>query len=130
MGRKSAYVGESAKDRSINLMDKFIKRSDNKKQVIQNLPARRKDITVPINLWPFKDQIEYYENRTQSDIFNESYSAYSTWYGIVKQQSGVYHRTFDEFITARNLKQTLIEMWEQKTLPKDAVYQLRKLGVY
>jgi hypothetical protein len=130
MGRKSAYVGESAKDRSINLMDKFIKRSDNKKQVQPNLPARRKDPNVPIDLWPFEDQIEYYNNRSSAEIFNESYSAYSTWYSTVKQQSGVYHRTFDEFITARDLKPSLVEMWEQKTLPKDAVYQLRKLGVY
>jgi hypothetical protein len=130
MGKKSAYTGESAKDRSINLMDKFIKRNDNKNQQKTILPARRKDPNVPVNLWPFKDQIEYYDSRTSADAFDESYAAYSTWYSTVKQKSGVYHRTFDEFITARDLKPTLVEMWEQKTMPKDAVYQLRKLGVY
>ena len=130
MSKKSVYVGESAKDRSINLMDKFIKRSDNKKQVQQNLPGRRKDPSIPVNLWPTKDQVEYYNNRSSADIFDEKYSAYSTWYSIVKQQSGVYHRTFDEFVTARDMKPLMVTMWEQKTLPKDAVYQLRKLGVY
>jgi len=130
MGRKSVYVGESAKDRSINLMDKFIKKSDSKNQLVKNLPARRKDPNIPIDLWPEKDQIEYYENRSPSDIFDEIYSAYSTWYSTVKQQSGVYHRTFDEFISARDLKPTLYTLWQEKTMPKDAVYQLRKLGVY
>jgi len=130
MSKKSVYTGESAKDRSINLMDKFIKRSDSKKQLQQNLPARRKDPSIPVNLWPTKDQVEYYNNRSAADKFDENYSAYSTWYSTVKQQSGVYHRTFDEFVTDRDMKPLMVDMWEQKTMPKDAVYQLKKLGVY
>jgi len=130
MSKKSVYTGESAKDRSINLMDKFIKRSDSKKQLQPNLPARRKDPSIPVNLWPTKDQVEYYNNRSAADKFDENYSAYSTWYSTVKQQSGVYHRTFDEFVTDRDMKPLMVDMWEQKTMPKDAVYQLKKLGVY
>jgi len=130
MGRKAAYTGESASDRATNIMDKFIKRNNNKNQVLQNSTARQKDPNVPINLWPFKDQIEYYNNRSAADIFDESYSSYSTWYTIVRKKSGIYHRTFDEFIAFRNLKPALREMWEQKTEPNDTVYQLKKLGVY
>jgi hypothetical protein len=65
MGRKAAYTGESASDRATNIMDKFIKRNNNKNQVLQNSTARQKDPNVPINLWPFKDQIEYYNNNRE-----------------------------------------------------------------
>ena len=58
MGKKSVYSGESAKDRSINIMDKFITRNDNKKKSQPRLPARRKDDNVPLNLWPLQDQLE------------------------------------------------------------------------
>jgi hypothetical protein len=130
MGRKSAYVGESAKDRSINLMDKFIKRSENKNQIVKDLPIRRKDPNIPINLWPVKDQIEYYENRSDAQKFDELYSNYSNWISTVKTSSGIYSRTFDEFITMKNLKPYLQELFQNKTLPKQAVYELRKHGVY
>jgi hypothetical protein len=130
MGRKSAYVGESAKDRSINLMDKFIKRSENKNQIVKDLPIRRKDPNIPINLWPVKDQIEYYENRSDAQKFDELYSNYSNWISTVKTSSGIYSRTFDEFITMKNLKPYLQELFQNKILPKQAVYELRKHGVY
>ena len=128
MGKKSAHTGLSATDKSINLMDKFIKRNENKNQHVKLLPARRKDPNVPINLWPLQDQIDYYANRTDADRFDDDYSSYSTWYSTVKKMSGVYPRTFDEF--TQHLKDYLAELWENKTAPKTAVYELSKRGVY
>jgi hypothetical protein len=128
MGKKAVYSGESAKDRSINLMDKFITRSENKQRHTPRLPGRRKDPNIPVDLWPLKDQFEYWESRTDGDRFNDMYSAYSTWYDAVKTQSGVYHRTFIEFTS--NLKSEMRAMWENKTTPKEAVSLLRKHGVY
>ena len=128
MGKKSAYSGESAKDRSINAMDKFISRNASKRAHEQLLPGRRKDPNSPIDLWPLKDQIEYWVTRTDADRFDEKYSAYSTWYDEVKTRSGVYHATFIDFTS--KLKPEMKRMWETKTTPKDAVAILRKHGVY
>lgn len=128
MGKKSAYSGESAKDRSINIMDKFITRNDNKKKSQPKLPGRRKDPNISIDLWPLKDQLEYWQNRTDADRFIEEYHSYSTWYDAVKTQSGVYSRTFIDFTS--KLKPQMQEMYAHKMYPKDALYELRKLGVY
>jgi len=128
MGRKSAHTGISPKDRSINIMDKFISRNNNKQKNNPIVSGRRKDPNIPVDMWPYKDQIEYWENRTDSDRFNGTYSSYSTWYSEVKAKSGVYHRTFDEFVY--KLREEMKTMWEKKTMPKDAVLELRKFGVY
>lgn len=128
MGRKSAHSGMSPKDRSINLMDKFITRNANREKDKPKLPARRKDKDIPVNIWPLKDQLEYWETRTDADRFDETYSAYSTWYDEVKRRSGVYPQTFLDF-TAK-LKPEMREMWENKIIPKMAVIELRKKGVY
>lgn len=128
MGRKSAHSGMSPKDRSINLMDKFITRNANREKDKPKLPARRKDKDIPVNLWPLKDQIEYWANRTDADRFDEDYSAYSTWYDEVKRRSGVYPQTFLDF-TAK-LKSEMREMWENKMPPRAAILELRKKGVY
>jgi hypothetical protein len=128
MGKKSAYSGESAKDRSINIMDKFITKNENRNKHQQLLPARRKDPNIPVNLWPLKDQLEYYDNLTDADRFDEQYSAYSTWYDTIKKQSGVYHQTFIDF--AGKFKTEMREMWELKMHPKHAIIELRKKGVY
>jgi len=128
MGRKSAHTGISPKDRSINIMDKFISRNNNKQKNSPMVSGRRKDPNIPVDMWPYKDQIEYWENRTDSDRFNDTYSSYSTWYSEVKAKSGVYHRTFDEFVY--KLREEMKTLWEKKTMPKDAVLELRKFGVY
>jgi hypothetical protein len=128
MGRKSAHSGMSPKDRSINLMDKFITKNANRAKDKPVLPGRRKDKDVPLNLWPLKDQIEYWEQRTDADRFDEDYSAYSTWYDEVKRKSGVYPQTFLDF-TAK-LKTEMRTMWENKMVPRAALMELRKLGVY
>jgi hypothetical protein len=128
MGRKSAHSGMSPKERSINLMDKFIARNASREKDKPALPARRKDNAVPLHLWPLKDQIEFWNNRTDTDRFNESYSSYSTWHDEVKQRSGIYPQTFLDFTS--KLKTEMRTMWETKVTPRDAVLELRKRGVY
>ena len=59
MGRKAAHSGMSPKDRSINLMDKFIARNDRRNRDNPFVSAIRKDPNIPISMWPLKDQIEY-----------------------------------------------------------------------
>ena len=128
MGKKGAYSGESAKDRSINLMDKFISRSHNKNRDLPRLPGRRKDPNIPVDLWPLKDQIEYWETRTDAQRFQEKYTAYSIWYDEIKNMSGVYHRTFVDF--THPLKDFMKMMFEKQMLPTEALRELRKHGVY
>lgn len=128
MGKKAAHSGMSPKDRSINMMDKFITRNANREKNQPILPARRKDPNVPINLWPLQDQLKHRETISDAELFDETYSAYSTWYDEVKRRSGVYPATFLDF--TRNLKPEMRAMWECKTLPKIAVLELRKKGVY
>ena len=79
MGRKSAHTGESPKDRSINIMDKFITRNMNREKHQPFKSGIRKDPYIPIHQWPLKDQIEYWENRTDEDRFDDKYPIYSYW---------------------------------------------------
>lgn len=128
MGKKSAHTGVSPKDRSINLMDKFISRNAHRMKDQPILPGRRKDPDIAMELWPLKDQIEYWETRTETDRFDEQYAAYSTWYAEVKSISGIYPQTFIDF--TNKLKPEMRKMWEQKMFPKLAMRDLRKLGVF
>lgn len=128
MGRKSAHTGESPKDRSINIMDKFIARSNKQSAHKPLLPARRKDPNVPIDMWPLKDQIEYWESRSAGEWFDDKYPAYSYWINEVQKHSGVHSSFFMTF--AVKLKPMLMEMFEKKTSVKETVRELRKHGVY
>lgn len=128
MGKKAAHSGESPKDRSINMMDKFITRNDRRRKNHEQLPARRKSPDVPINMWPLKDQIEHANNRTDVDRFNDDYPAYSYWISAVQKKSGVYPRTFVDWTL--KLKPDLQEMYNKKTSVPDTVEYLRKRGVY
>lgn len=128
MGKKGAYSGESAKDRSANLMDKFISRNQNKQQNQPQLSGRRKDPSIPVDLWPLKDQLEYWDSRTDADRFKDRYTAYSIWYDEVKERSGVYHRTFIDF--THSLKPLMHDMYDRQVSPADALHELRKHGVY
>jgi hypothetical protein len=128
MGKKAAHSGESPKDRSINMMDKFITKNINKDKTKPTLPARRKDANISRDLWPLKDQLEYWKTRTSEDRFNETYTCYSTWYDELKQISGLYPATFIDF-TSR-LKDQMQEMYQTKLFPRQALLELRKLGVY
>jgi hypothetical protein len=128
MGKKSAHTGMSPKERSINLMDKFITKNANRLKDQPVLPARRKDPNVPLNLWPYQDQLDYWNNRTPEDEFDEKYYSYSTWYTEVKTKSGTYHATFLDF--TKHLKPLMVELWEKKTTPRLAILELQKHGVY
>jgi arginyl-tRNA--protein-N-Asp/Glu arginylyltransferase len=128
MGKKSAHSGESPKDRSINIMDKFITRNTNRERNNPVKTGRRKDPNIPVNLWPLKDQIEYWASRTDADRFDEQYPVYSYWITEVQKKSGVYPTTFTDF--TKKLKPHLQEMFENKTSVRDAVSELRKHGVY
>lgn len=127
MAKNSAYTGESAKDRAINIMDKFISKN-NKKQPVATLSARRKDPDVPIHMWPLADQIEYWENRPVSERFAEQYPAYSYWIIEVQKQTKV-HPTFFADSTS-NMKSELQEMYSKYIMPKEAARELCKRGIY
>ena len=71
MGKKSAHTGLSPKDRSINLMDKFITKNANRMKDQPVLSAIRKDPNIPIHMWPLKDQIEYWDSRTDFSILSK-----------------------------------------------------------
>jgi hypothetical protein len=128
MGRKSAHTGMSPKDRSINIMDKFITRNQNRQKDQPFRSAIRKDPNIPIHMWPLKDQIEYWENRTDADRFNDVYPVYSFWISEVEKLSKV-HPTFFTDKTL-SLKPRLLEMYETKVMPREAVTELRKHGIY
>lgn len=128
MGKKSAHTGMSPKDRSINLMDKFISKNAKKANQGPRLPALRKDPNLPIHMWPLKDQIEYWDTRSTEDWFKDKYPVYSYWIDEVKKESKV-HSTFFADQTLK-LKPMLMEMYDAATPVKEAVRQLRKHGVY
>ena len=128
MGRKSAHTGESPKDRSINIMDKFITRNMNMEKHQPFKSGIRKDPNIPIHQWPLKDQIEYWENRTDEDRFDDKYPIYSYWIDEVQKQSKVHPTFFTDCIA--KLKPMLLEMYESKTSTRDTVSVLRKHGVY
>ena len=128
MGKKGAHSGMSPKDVSALAMDRFIQRNDRKRNAQERLPGRRKDKNVPIDLWPLKDQIEYYDNRTEQDRFLEAFPSYSFWYDRVKRESGVYPATFMDFTS--NLKEVMQKLYDDCVQPRMAVLELRKYGVY
>jgi hypothetical protein len=128
MGKKSAHTGMSPKDRSMNIMDKFIKKNSAKTAHEALLPARRKSADVPLNLWPFEDQVAYYENRTDGDRFVDEFRNYADWFNAVKSKSNVYPATFISYVS--NKKEIMQKMYADKLWPKEAVRELQKLGVY
>jgi hypothetical protein len=109
-------------------MDKFITRNQNKQKDQPFRSAIRKDPNIPIHMWPLKDQIEYWENRTDADRFNDVYPVYSFWISEVEKLSKV-HPTFFTDKTL-SLKPRLLEMYETKVMPREAVTELRKHGIY
>jgi hypothetical protein len=128
MGKKSAHTGMSPKDRSINLMDKFISKSMNRDKNQPRKPALYKSADRPIHMWPLKDQIEYWENRSIEDRFKDQYPVYSFWIAEVQKLSKVHSSFFNDQVL--RLKTEVQEMYDAKMLPKDAVMVLRKHGVY
>ena len=79
-------------------------------------------------MWPFKDQVEYYENRSEADKFDELYSNYADWFTAVRKLSKVYPATFISYVADK--KELMHSMYNKKVQPKEAVRELQKLGVY
>jgi hypothetical protein len=128
MAKNAAYTGQSAKDRAVNIMDKFISRNNKREQNQPVLPACRKDASIPVDQWPLRDQIEYWNNRTSADYFHETYPAYSYWISDVQKATKV-HPTFFVDSTLK-LKPRLQEMYDTCIDPKTAARELAKHGVY
>lgn len=124
---KKGYQGESAKDRATNIMDKFIQRNDQRKERTETKSFFRKDPNVPFELWPLKDQIDYYENMSDSDKFDRKYPSYGTWLNEVKEKSGLYPVTFTDFTA--NHKPYLKELFDDKIEPRAAVRKLEQQGI-
>ena len=124
---KKATIGMSPKDRSMNIIDKFIQRSEKKEKYKERLPARRKAKDVPMDLWPLKDQIEYWENQTTAQKFDRKYTSYIDWFYMLEEISGQYHTTFIDQVS--NHKERLTELFNTKMLPRDALELLRKEGI-
>jgi len=126
MGKRAGYHGVSPADKSINAMDKFIRKSERVQQ--SNERSGKKISVEDLERQSLKAQIDYYENRTAADIFDEKYPAYSYWYDEVRSKSGVHPRTFVDW-TAK-YKTMLHEKYADKTPARDMVSELKKLGIY
>ena len=126
MGKK-ATIGMAPKDRSIHIMDNFIRRSEKRDKYKEQQPARRKTNDVPMELWPLKDQIEYWENQTPLQKFDIKYSNYVDWIYKLESISGQYHTTFIDQIF--NHKPRLTELFSNKLYPATALEILRKEGI-
>ena len=126
---KKATIGDSPKDRSMEIMDKFIKREEKKNRYKDKLPARRKSKDVPIDLWPLKDQIEYWENQTPQQKFDRKYKNYIDWIDKLRELTGYPDSSFNDMITPTLHKQRLKQLFLEKILPKEAYTMLQKEGI-
>ncbi len=124
---KRGYQGESATDRSINLMDKFIKKSEKKNAFKEKLPARRKDKSIPIDEWPLKDQIEYWENMSEADKFDRKYKTFDTWFDIIKDMTGYPIISINDMVSGH--MDTIKEKYLKRIKPKDAFRELQQEGI-
>jgi hypothetical protein len=126
---KKATIGDSPKDRSMEIMDKFIKREERKNRHKELLPARRKSKDVPMDLWPLKDQIEYWENITPEQKFNRKYGSYIDWLDTIKDLTGYPDRSFMDMISPVKHRERMKEVYDQKVLPKQAYQMLVKENI-
>ena len=126
---KKATIGASPKDRSMDIMDKFIKKQERKDRHKELLPARRKAKDVPMDLWPLKDQLEYWENITPAQKFDKKYNSYIDWMDTLKELTGYPDSSFIDMISPASHKERLRELFTQKILPKAAQQTLQKEGI-
>tara|TARA_Y100000034_G_C6600253_1_gene261100 strand:+ start:87 stop:479 length:393 start_codon:yes stop_codon:yes gene_type:complete len=127
MGKKGAYTGESPADRSINLIDKFIKRSEKKNAHKDRLPARRKAKDVPIDLWPLKDQLEYWDNMSDEDKFDHEYKNFHDWFDSLKELVNYPAISIRDMVSGN--MDVIKEKFNLKTKPKTAYRELQKEGI-
>ena len=126
---KKATIGDSPKDRSMDIMDKFIKRQEKKDKYKELLPGRRKSKDVPIDMWPLQDQIEYWENQTPEQKFDRKYGSYIDWMDTLKDLTGYPDSSFIDMISPIGNKERMRELFDQKVLPKQAQQTLQKEGI-
>ena len=126
---KKATIGDSPKDRSMDIMDKFIKRQEKKDKYKELLPGRRKSKDVPIDMWPLQDQIEYWENQTPEQKFDRKYGSYIDWMNKIKDITGYPDRSFMDMISPVKHRERLKEVYAQKLLPKQAYQILLKENI-
>jgi|TARA_B100001093_G_C26638800_1_gene932224 hypothetical protein len=126
---KKATIGASPKDRSMDIMDKFIKRSERRNKHKEHLPGRRKSKDVPMDLWPLKDQLEYWENITDGQKFDRKYGSYIDWMDTLKGLTGYPDSSFIDMISPAGNKDRMRELFDQKVLPKQAQQTLQKEGI-
>lgn len=123
---KHGYQGVSHSDRAVNGMDKFIKREAKKQNKNSALPLRRKDDSIPMHLWPLKDQLEHFDNMSDEEKFTRKYD-FRKWHDEILEKSGMYPITFNDCV--RKHHTTIKEMFDRNMLPLDAMYQLRKQNI-
>tara|TARA_Y100000592_G_C5363988_1_gene265074 strand:- start:379 stop:774 length:396 start_codon:yes stop_codon:yes gene_type:complete len=126
---KKATIGASPKDRSMDIMDKFIRRQEKKDRKKELLPARRKAKDVPIDLWPLKDQIEYWENQTPEQKFQQKYRSYIDWIDKLRDLTGYPDTSFNDMVSPSSHKLRLQELFSKHVFPKDAYSILQKEGI-
>jgi len=123
---KNGYQGESPKDRAVDIMDKFIQRSERRAALEEKQSMRRADPNIPMHLWPLKDQLEYWNNRTPEQIFRYKYT-YSSWYNEVLKNSGMYPLTFRDCVSKHNSR--LRELFNACTSTRKAVLILQSENI-
>ena len=126
---KKATIGDSPKDRSMDIIDKFIKREEKRNKHKERLPGRRKSKDVPIDLWPLQDQIDYWDNQTPEQKFDRKYKNYISWMDKLRDLTGYPDSSFNDMISPTSHKERLKEIFSQKVLPKDAYRMLQKEGI-
>jgi|TARA_R100000479_G_C6272988_1_gene160200 hypothetical protein len=126
---KKATIGDSPKDRSMDIIDKFIKREEKRNKHKERLPGRRKSKDVPIDLWPLQDQIDYWDNQTPEQKFDRKYKNYIDWMDKLRDLTGYPDSSFNDMVSPTSHKERLKEIFSQKVLPKDAYRMLQKEGI-
>ena len=126
---KKATIGDSPKDRSMDIIDKFIKREEKRNKHKERLPGRRKSKDVPIDLWPIQDQIDYWDNQTPEQKFDRKYKNYIDWMDKLRDLTGYPDSSFNDMVSPTSHKERLKEIFSQKVLPKDAYRMLQKEGI-
>lgn len=118
MARKG-YQGESPSDRSINIMDKFIKKNERRRQRNDNVDLEPK----PMSCWSLKEQLEFWENITPAQQFELDWTSYSKWLREIQILTGCYNTTFTDLALKHATE--FKSLYDSKINPKDALRKLR-----
>ena len=118
MARKG-YQGESPSDRSINIMDKFIRKNEQRK----NREVTKSNEPKPMNQWSLKEQLEFWDNITPEQRFDLDWTSYSVWIKEIQRLTGCFNPTFTDL--ALKHKNEFTKLFDSKISPKDALRKLR-----